>query len=138
MDHRVDQYRFWQAQLDGDNPDTTPGTPHAGFYFLNRRRTFPDPQLGRRNRVEHVPETIAIWRDKNGDFIMRIADTRGTTRIINDQMAIDNTFARVCRNAIDYETYCMGPANIDLSFDRSLSVKEGVRRSTEFLKGEPK
>lgn len=100
-----DAYAFWQAQLDGDNPETTPGTPHVGFYALNRRVTFDDfTKLGRKKRIEHIPEVIAIWQE-DGRFLMRIDTARGETRLVMDEMAIDNTFARVCRDALSHDDY---------------------------------
>src|SRR5690242_20871080 len=79
------------AQLAGENPETTPGRPWAGFY---RGGSSGDAYKRK------FPETyIAIWQDEDGEWIAR-TDRAGTRPIIQRGWQVDEfVFPRCCRNA---------------------------------------
>jgi hypothetical protein len=91
-----DPYAFWRAQLAGESPEVTPGTPHAGFY---RGGSSGDAYKRK------FPETyISIW-EENGEWIARTDYPDG--RIVTQRgWAVDEfVFPRCCRNAVSYEEY---------------------------------
>jgi hypothetical protein len=101
----TDDWRFWQAQLRGEEPQTTPGTPHAGFYTLRKRTTEYAPILGqRRNKVTTVHLPVAIWNEgHNWHCVIGNGDD---AEHYTDMARIDETiFSRCCRNAIEYAEY---------------------------------
>jgi len=89
-------WSFWMAQLSGSEPETTPGTPHAGFYRGGSsgaayKRAFPET-------------LIAIWQE-DGEWVAR-TDRAGAQPIIQRGWRVDEfVFPRCCRNAITHETY---------------------------------
>ncbi len=102
----MNDYVFWHAQLLGEEPETTPGTPHAGFYMLRRRMTRENDDPNRkpgdpRKKVTTAHLPVAIWFDADG-WNCRI----GTDETITDASVIDEQiFSRCCRNAITFEEY---------------------------------
>ena len=97
---------FWFAQLAGENPETTPGTPHAGFYTNRRRVTFDNPEPGPgkpRKKIKVFEETVAIWQDESGWHCL--IHSENGQRHLTDVDAIDEIFSRCCRTAITHEAY---------------------------------
>jgi hypothetical protein len=99
-----EEWRFWKAQLAGETPETTPGTPHAGFYILRRRHTRENDDPNRkpgdpRKKVTTEDLPVAIWLDGSWHMVI------GKEEYYRDVDRIDDTFSRCCRNAIDHETY---------------------------------
>lgn len=87
-----EQWSFWQRQMMGETPDTTPGHPHSGFY---RGRA-----LDRAKQVT-VNEAIAIWRTEDGKLFFKSS----VGRIVTDPDRIDEIFSRVCRKPITRELF---------------------------------
>ena len=100
-------YKFYFAQLDaqagkGQPPETTPGTPHAGFYRLRRRIMLdnPNPAPGEsRKNPKVIFEPVAIWKD--GDEWACAKPGFCPTK----QDEIDELFSRVCRDAVPEDVY---------------------------------
>lgn len=100
-------YDFYFAQLDaqagkGKPPETTPGTPHAGFYRLRRRIMIdnPNPAPGEpRKNPKVIYEPVAIWKDGEEWCCAK----PGFTPTKQDE--IDDLFSRVCRDAVPEEAY---------------------------------
>ena len=103
----MDMYEFYFKQLDaqagkGQPPETTPGTPHAGFYRLRRRIMVdnPNPAPGEsRKNPKVIFEPVAIWKD--GDEWA--CDKPGFCPTKQDE--IDDLFSRVCRDAVPEDVY---------------------------------
>lgn len=98
------EWEFWRAQLAGEQPETTPGTPHAGFFLLKRRWTRENDDPNRRPgdpRKKVTTETVpvAIWLDGGWHMVISREEYH------RDIDYIDTTFSRCCRNAIDYAEY---------------------------------
>ena len=92
-----DPWAFWLAQLAGEEPETTPGTPHAGFY----RGGSAGAAYKRK-----FPETfIAIWQDEDGEWIARTDRADGTVTVQRGWQVDEFVFPRCCRNAITHEEY---------------------------------
>lgn len=116
----VSAWSFWQEQLAGNNPETTPGTPHQGYYINRNRQTYPNPNPrpgDPRNKVKTTMEPCAIWHDADGWHCV-ITGEDGP-RYTQDVERIDYTFSRCCRQAIGYdeyrnlvETFTKEPANV--------------------------
>ena len=99
-------WSFWQAQLAGKEPETTPGTPHAGFYQADRRKTFPNPnpRVGEpRRKVKIVSGVCAIWCER-GEWLCRM-DTEDALYMVSGQDEVDGIFSHVCRKAINQDEY---------------------------------
>jgi hypothetical protein len=99
-----DDWSFWMSQLAGENPETTPGTPHAGYYLLRRRISRPNDDPNRkpgdpRRKVETTHLPVAIWNDGGWHMVI------GREEHYRDVDQIDETFSRCCRNAITYDEY---------------------------------
>lgn len=100
-------YKFYFAQLDaqagkGQPPETTPGTPHAGFYRLRRRIMIdnPNPAPGEsRKNPKVIFEPVAIWKD--GEEWACAKPGFCPTK----QDEIDDLFSRVCRDAVPEDVY---------------------------------
>jgi hypothetical protein len=75
-------YDFWKASIRGDRPETTPGTPHCGFYRDSNKRA------------------VAIWRE-DGEYVCQV--TSGYTPRHLDE--IDGLFGFVCRSPITRDVY---------------------------------
>ena len=117
----TDPWQFWQEQLAGRNPETTPGTPHAGYYINRNRQTYrnPNPRPGDpRHKVSTTYEPVAIWHDDAGWHCM-IHGKHGI-REMNDTDAIDNLFSYVCRTAIPYMEYIDRVAEYEKEYSREL------------------
>ena len=102
----TDPWHFWTEQLAGRQPDTTPGTPHAGYYINRNRQTYrnPAPKVGGpRHKISLTWEPCAIWKDDDGWHCL-IHGTKAT-REFTDADTIDDIFSRVCRTAIPYDEY---------------------------------
>jgi hypothetical protein len=103
----MDAWHFWREQLAGKAPETTPGTPHAG-YFLSRRRVTkdnPNPTIGGpRKKVETYHDPVAIWHDGESWHCL-ITRVDGPPRYLTNVDAIDDVFSRCCRSALTYEAY---------------------------------
>ena len=99
----MSDYDWYFAQLDGKNPETTPGTPYCGFYRLRRRMMIdnPNPAPGEsRKNPKVIFEPVAIWKDEAGQFCCA---KPGWTPTKQDE--IDNLFSRVCRDAVPEDVY---------------------------------
>lgn len=100
----ADIWQFWRDQLDGLEPETTPGTPHAGYYILRRRLKTPNPKPGPgkpRNKVTETHLPVAIWQD-DGRWIAFV----GRNEEYTDADYIDERiFSVACRRAITFEEY---------------------------------
>lgn len=99
-----DEWRFWKAQLAGETPETTPGTPHSGFFILRRRYTRHNDDPGRkpgdpRKKVTTVHLPVAIWFDGGWHAVI------GKEEYYRYIDMIDDVFSRSCRNAISYDEY---------------------------------
>ena len=78
-----DQWAFYHAQLHGETPETTPGTPHAGFFRDGNKRA------------------VAIWRGDDG--VWNCTATSGYVPRHLDE--IDELFGFVCRHPITRSVY---------------------------------
>ena len=100
----ADIWQFWRDQLDGLEPETTPGTPHAGYYILRRRGYMPNPSPSPGKPRKKVTEThlpVAIWQD-DGRWIAFV----GRNEEYTDADYIDERiFSVACRRAITFEEY---------------------------------
>ena len=99
-----DEWQFWRDQLAGGMPETTPGTPHAGFFRLKWRTTRPNDDPNRRpgdprNKVTTRMRLVAIWKEA-GQWHMLLDDDYST-----DVDWIDSIFSQCCRNAIEHDEY---------------------------------
>lgn len=106
------EWRFWRAQLAAQS-DPTLEPPEidldqpaqTGFYMIvnSRSRTYNDAADRRpgdpRTKISVSNIPVAFWRD--GPWIMLI----GRERWSRDPLAIESTFARCCRNAIEHSEY---------------------------------
>lgn len=97
-------WSFWRAQLAGEQPETTPGTPHPGFYLHRRRWTRYNDDPNRkpgdpRKKVTTQDVTVAIWEDNGWHMVI------GREEYYRDPDFIDETFSRCCRNAIEFDEY---------------------------------
>lgn len=112
-----DEWNFWREQLVGNNPETTPGTPHAGYYVNRNRQTYrnPNPGPGKpRHKVRTVYEPVAIWKDETG-WLCLIHGEAGV-RELSDTDAIDNVFSYVCRTAIPHDEYLSRVAEFEKDY----------------------
>ena len=99
----MNDFQFYYDQLAGKNPETTPGTPHCGFYRLRSRRMIdnPNPSPGQPRKKPDVRyEAIAIWKDE-GKFVC----ARQWGRAPEHQDEIDDLFSRCCRDAVTEADY---------------------------------
>ena len=92
----MDPYAFWRAQLAGESPEATPGTPHAGFYRGGSsgaayKRDFPQTY-------------IAVWNE-DGEWIARTNHADGHVTFTRGWQVDEFVFPRCCRNAVSYEEY---------------------------------
>lgn len=102
----TDEWTFWREQLAGREPETTPGTPHAGYYINRNRQTYrnPNPRPGEpRNKIDMTYEPCAIWKDETGWHCL--IHGKKAEREYSDTDTIDEIFSRVCRMAIPYDEY---------------------------------
>lgn len=102
----TDLWAFWMAELAGKAPETTPGTPHAGFYANDWRQSFPNPNPtvgGPRRKIRIIPGVSAIWFE-NGEWLCR-TDTPETVSLVSGTDNVDGIFSRVARKAISYDRY---------------------------------
>ena len=100
-----DPLNWYYDQLSGLEPETTPGTPHAGYYLLRRRARRENDDPNRRPgdprkkvTTRHIP--VRIWFE-NGEWVAQLADFfqyAGTD-------SVDDIFSRCCRNAITKQEY---------------------------------
>lgn len=103
----MEEYEFYFRQIDaqigkGQPPETTPGTPHAGFFRLRRRIMIdnPNPAPGEsRKNPKVIYEPVAIWRDGEEWFCAK----PGFCPTKQDE--IDDLFSRVCRDAVPEDVY---------------------------------
>jgi len=105
-------WSFWLAQLAGENPETTPGCPWAGFYLLRERRRWADVRGGRRWRVETNHWPTAIWNN-NGDWHCVITRASETSHVIDITAIDEGIFSRCCRAAITHDEYLAKVAEIE-------------------------
>lgn len=99
-----DEWQFWRDQLAGGMPETTPGTPHAGFFILKRRWTVDNTDTNRRpgdprKKVHKAELPVAIWFDGGWHAVI------GKEEYYRDTERIDDIFSRCCRNAITEDEY---------------------------------
>ena len=102
----IDRWQFWRGQIAGLNPETTPGTPHCGYFLARRRESAPNPspRVGEpRRKVATFHDPVAIWFDESGWHCL-ITREDGA-RHFTDIDAIDNVFSRCCREALPYTEY---------------------------------
>lgn len=102
----TDAWQFWRDQLAGKSPETTPGTPHAGYFTSAHYVSLPYAK--KRTLVE---SPVAIWCDDSEWRAVEHGLMHGITLTRADD--IDELFGRVCRSAITYETYTEMVATID-------------------------
>lgn len=100
----TDAWAFWRAQLEGEQPETTPGTPHAGFFIHRRRWTRDNDDQNRkpgdpRKKVTKEDLPVAIWFDAGWHMVI------GKEEYYRDVEKIDETFSMCCRNAITHDEY---------------------------------
>lgn len=102
----MDDYKFYFEQLDaqagkGKPPETTPGTPHSGFYRLRRYVTdkAASDQPGPKKRIL-IHEPIAFWKE---DGVMMCSRKIG--RAPEHQDEIDELFSQCCRDAVTEESF---------------------------------
>lgn len=102
----MDDYKFYFEQLDaqagkGKPPETTPGTPHSGFYRLRRYVTdkSASDQPGPKKRIL-IHEPIAFWKE---DGVMMCSRKIG--RAPEHQDEIDELFSQCCRDAVTEESF---------------------------------
>jgi len=94
-----DEWQFWREQLAGGTPETTPGTPHAGYFIAKEYVSIPG---GAKRVLTDFP--VAIWKDPDGNWIARGDKLlRGFNITMLDE--IDELFGKVCRNPITHERY---------------------------------
>lgn len=92
-----DAYQFWRDQLKGLEPETTPGTPHAGFYRGG--------SSGAKYKRKVPLSVVAIWQDETDEWIAR-TDRKGAAPVVQRGCNVDEfVFPRVCRNAISRDEY---------------------------------
>lgn len=104
----TDHYQFWALALTGAEPETTPGTPWAGYYIQRSYVSLPHSIPAKRNSTSiHRPLVempVAIWwNEQDGwnalvDDLMKNRHTTGTANV-------DEIFSRVCRQPITWERY---------------------------------
>ena len=102
-----DLWQFWRDEIAGLNPETTPGTPHAGYYLARRRESFPNPNPGvgqPRRKVVTYHDPVAIWHDESGWHCL-ITREGSTPVYLTDVEQTDQLFSRCCREAITYSKY---------------------------------
>lgn len=90
-------WSFWQRSLAGEKPETTPGTPHTGYYIVRNYISVPH---GHKRVLVDFP--VAIWFD--GKWNSRIDDLK-TMWWHTDVDTVDDIFARCCRDAITHAKY---------------------------------
>jgi hypothetical protein len=103
-----DPWRFWREALDGGFPETSPGTPHAGYFVISNRRTFdnPNPTVGgSRKVVKTTEEPVAIWIGDNG--WQCVIGRHPEMRELTDIESIDAVFSRCCRRPITEFDYTL-------------------------------
>ncbi|MDR3450532.1 MAG: hypothetical protein P4M15_12460, partial [Alphaproteobacteria bacterium] len=91
-------WTFWQNAIAGAKPETTPGTPHQG-YFRNR---YYEPAGDGKKRVVRY-EAVAIWFDPAEGWQCARSKFGSGAGMTVDQ--IDELFASCCRNPVSYEVY---------------------------------
>ena len=121
-----DPWAFWRSSLDGETPETTPGTPHAGYYLMRRRETRdnPNPRPGDpRKKVTTHYNPVAIWQG-NDDFIclgwlcLEHAP-RGPIYRTEADVIDESIFSRCCRSPLTYEDYLAKVAEREASYERA-------------------
>ena len=113
-------WSFWRAQLAGETPETTPGTPHAGYYLMRRRETRdnPNPRPGDpRKKVTTHYNPVAIWFDEDSGWNC----IEHTPRLILSNSSIEaideSIFSRCCRSPLTYEDYLAKVAEREASYE---------------------
>ena len=89
----ADAWDFWKRSLAGECPETTPGTPHHGFYIVKRYVSIPG---GAKRVLTDFP--VAIWQE-DGAWFAQVHDLLGAfnTSQIDE---VDDIFASCCRSPI--------------------------------------
>ena len=100
----LQDWSFWHSQLSGNDPQTTPGAPHSGYFMLRRLLRWPNTDPNRvgksRTKQKEIFIPVAIWFDDG--WHCRI----GADEYITDVATIDEViFCRCCRAAITYDEY---------------------------------
>lgn len=136
-------YDFYFAQLDaqagkGKPPETTPGTPHAGFY-RNRRYvrddSAPESDRGPKKR-KLIHEPIAFWKDNGVMFC-----ARKIGRAPEQLDEIDELFSQCCRDAVTeeaYRTVMEGGSWPDEVAERAPAERIGPTETQEAMYGQGK
>jgi hypothetical protein len=110
----ADPWSFWRDQLNGYEPPTSPGKPHAGFFLLRERKRTPVEKQeigGSRWNVKTNHWPCAIWQDDDGWHC--VITKQEATSHLTDLSAIDEgIFSRCCRAAIRHDDYLTRVAEI--------------------------
>lgn len=92
------EWQFWQDQLAGKEPESTPGSPHNGYFLAKEYITIPG---GAKRVLTEIP--VAIWFENE---VWNALITRPTRDFaLNSIGAVDELFARCCREAIGFDDY---------------------------------
>jgi hypothetical protein len=94
----LNQWAFWQSAIAGGKPETTPGTPHAGYYTAREYVSIPH---GEKRVCTFFP--TAVWHDETG-WHARI-DRLKSAFTISGQDEVDDVFRDVHQRPITYEKY---------------------------------
>ncbi len=98
QDFAPSPWRFWEESLAGRPPETTPGTPHQGFYIARRYVSIPG---GAKRVLTDFP--VAIWRDD--ETWRAVVWELKQNFSIERADEVDELFASVCRNPISHAKY---------------------------------
>ena len=94
----TDEWTFWREQLAGREPETTPGTPHFGYFLAKEYITIPG---GAKRVLTDIP--VAIWHDDDEWRALIARPIRDHAMTGTDR--VDELFARCCRDAIQFDEY---------------------------------
>ncbi len=94
-----DEWTFWQDQLTGKEPESTPGNPHNGYFLAKEYITIPG---GAKRVLTEIP--VAIWFEADQWQALITRPTRDIAIFGVD--STDDLFARCCREAIQFDDYC--------------------------------
>lgn len=102
----TDPWAFWTAQLAGQEPESTPGTPHFGYFLAKEYITIPG---GAKRVLTEIP--VAIWNE-DGDWRAVISRPLRDMALTGSDKC-DELFARCCRDAIGFDNYNARRRQID-------------------------
>ena len=105
----MSEWDWWNEALAGKTPETTPGTPHWGFFLLRERqmtRTPPEQRKigGPRHKATTYFHPVSIWQDACGVWNC-VIDRPGQKSWLTDVDDIDSVFSRCCRAPMTHDCY---------------------------------